>query len=186
MAKENGANAISGLLDLANKMGKPVPVEEKALAKEMPAKKAVKPAPKKDVKKVASATTKKASDKVAKAKESVAAKTVKKEEKPAPKKKEAVEEKTVTPVVDKPAPVKEEEKSVAAPVTTEKEGKSINISSYYSTSQIRLMKAAARKKKVPLSVYISSLVAKDLEENEELYESVAKKLDAVAAIEDEI
>ncbi len=203
MAKNTDANAMSGLLDLAAKMGKTVPVENKE-----PAKKEAKPTAKKEVKKTAAAkkpaekvapakkgaekapVAKKSTEKAAAAKKSTATKNVK-EAAPAPKKKEAVEEKAKKPAIEKkavemPVSAKEEKAQPVAGNTVENERKNICVSTYYSASQLRLMKAAAKKAKLPLSQYISGLVLKDLEENAEVYETVAKKLDVLAAMEEDI
>jgi len=178
--------AMSALEDLMKKQGI-TPPEEKKEVKKAAKKPAAKQGEKKDSAKKASAkapakTEVKAPAKtpvkksVAKAEAKVSAKApVKKAPvKAAPKKKEVEAAIEKAPVV--------EVNAVEEPVAEKAEsGKSICISSYFLPSEVRLMKAAAKKEKTSLSKYVVELVRKDLSDNEALYEEAAQKMEAIAA-----
>ena len=175
--------AMSALEDLMKKKGITPPEEKKdtkkASTKKAPAKKAsAKPTAKKETKK---------EEKPAPAKNAAKAKApAKKTEAKAPVKKAAPKKETTPKKEVAVEPVVEPEKEVVPATDKAAEGKSICISSYYLPSELRLMKAAAKKERVPLSRYIAEQVRKDLEENGKLYDEVATKMEAIAAQWDSI
>lgn len=56
------------------------------------------------------------------------------------------------------------------------------ISSYFTKQQLRLIRAAAKSKKVSVSQYLYDLTMVDLEANTDKYERVAKLLDEIDGI----
>ena len=102
-----------------------------------------------------------------------------------------------TPVKEEKSKVKAEEKKVpiAENVVTEegirkKPGRKMTtnelrkevISSYFTKQQLRLIRAAAKSKKVSVSQYLYDLTLADLEANTDKYERVAKLLDEIDGI----
>ena len=57
------------------------------------------------------------------------------------------------------------------------------ISSYFTKQQLRLIRAAAKSKKVSVSQYLYDLTLADLEANTDKYERVAKLLDEIDGIQ---